>query len=89
MIGAFVAAGFYKLFKLLGYESANPGQDSGSEVIGLLYRDEESALAANHGEAKPMPKKTEHPVVTIREMHRGESAEGEPSREVNGNQKRD
>lgn len=48
-LGAFVAAGAFKMFKLLGYETANPGQDSGDEVIGLLYRDEESALAANGG----------------------------------------
>lgn len=49
LLGAFVAAGAFKMFKLLGYETANPGQDSGNEVIGLLYRDEESALAANGG----------------------------------------
>jgi len=46
-MGAFVAAGIYKLFKTLHYETANPGQDSGNEVVGLLYNDEESALTAN------------------------------------------
>lgn len=48
-MGAFVAAGIYKLFKGLGYETANPGQDSGKEIVGLLYGDEESALAASGG----------------------------------------
>jgi hypothetical protein len=46
-MGSFLAAGIYKLFKVLGYETANPGQDGGKEVIGILYADEESALAAN------------------------------------------
>jgi aquaporin related protein len=45
-MGALVAAGIYKLFKRLGYESANPGQDGGKEIVGLLYSDEESAVAA-------------------------------------------
>ncbi|KAE9362705.1 MIP family channel protein [Stipitochalara longipes BDJ] len=48
-MGAFVAAGIYKLFKILGYETANPGQDGGKEIVGLLYSDEESALAASGG----------------------------------------
>jgi hypothetical protein len=46
-MGSFVAAGVYKLFKVLGYETANPGQDGGKEGIAILYTDEESALAAN------------------------------------------
>lgn len=45
-MGAFVAAGIYKLFKMLCYETANPGQDGGKEIVGLLYSDEESALGA-------------------------------------------
>jgi aquaporin related protein len=45
-MGALVAAGIYKLFKRLRYESANPGQDGGKEIIGLLYSDEASAVAA-------------------------------------------
>jgi len=48
-MGAFVAAGVYKLFKYLGYETANPGQDAGNEIVGLLYGDEESALTASGG----------------------------------------
>lgn len=47
-MGAAVAAGFYKMFKLLGYETANPGQDRGDELVGLLYRDEEAALAGGN-----------------------------------------
>ncbi|KAH8686146.1 aquaporin [Tricladium varicosporioides] len=47
-MGAAVAAGFYKMFKLLGYETANPGQDHGDEQIGLLYPDEEAALAGGN-----------------------------------------
>ncbi|KAF4626983.1 hypothetical protein G7Y89_g11169 [Cudoniella acicularis] len=49
LLGALVAAGAYHMFKWLGYETANPGQDGGKEVIGLLYPDEESALGANNG----------------------------------------
>ena len=48
-MGAFVAAGIYKLFKILGYETANPGQDGGKEIVSLLYSDEENALAASGG----------------------------------------
>jgi aquaporin related protein len=51
-MGALFAAGIYKLFKRLGYESANPGQDCGKEIIGLLYSDEESAVAARGEGAK-------------------------------------
>lgn len=107
ILGAFVAAGIYKLFKLLDYETANPGQDSGREILGLLYKDEETALAANIGKSlsrtqfhpkptsmgsdftsvaprnesheihysnSPAPKREEQPVVTIREIERGEAA---------------
>lgn len=53
-LGAFIAAGIYKCFKFLGYETTNPGQDfdaPGKEIIGFLYRDEESAIAVNGGVA--------------------------------------
>ncbi len=53
-MGAFVAAAIYKVFKLLGYETSNPGQDSGDEMIAFVYRDEETALAAHGGAAKLM-----------------------------------
>ncbi len=52
ILGAFVAAAIYKAFKFLSYETSNPGQDSGDEMIAFVYRDEESALAAHGGAAK-------------------------------------
>ncbi len=52
VLGALLASATYHLFKLLGYETANPGQDSGKELIGLLYLDEESALEAHGDQCK-------------------------------------
>ncbi|KAN0105818.1 aquaporin-like protein [Hyaloscypha variabilis] len=68
-LGAFLAAGIYKLFKILGYETANPGQDGGKEVVGLLYSDVESAVAAS-GEVQLRCFQVKRPV--------GEIGEGTP-----------
>ena len=51
-LGSFLAAACYHVFKLLGYQTANPGQDSGKELIGLLYFDEESAFEAHGDQVK-------------------------------------
>lgn len=58
-MGSFVAAAFYYLFKWCGYETANPGQDAGSERVCLLYNDEETAMAAN-GTSKDFSRFIQH-----------------------------
>ena len=46
-LGSAVAAMFYYIFKLFGYQTAHPGQDSSNELICVLNYDEETPFAAN------------------------------------------
>ncbi|OCK74358.1 aquaporin-like protein [Lepidopterella palustris CBS 459.81] len=46
-LGSLLAVTLYYILNLLKYQSGAPGQDSGNEVICLLYPDEESAISAN------------------------------------------